>query len=181
MGHFDAGVAAARRAVVLDPLAPESHARLGQALYVARRYEEAVAAFAEVISVEPDFKLPYAERGLAYYGLGDLERARASCETTPDYWESQQCLAVTYDKLGRHADAEAVLSKLKVALGDTAAYQYATIYAQWGNRAKALEWLDTAMRLRDPGLLNLKTDPLMDPLRKEPRFQAIERELKFPY
>jgi hypothetical protein len=26
----------------------------------------------------------------------------------------------------------------------------------------------------------LKTDPLMDPLRNEPRFQAIERELKFP-
>ena len=32
------------------------------------------------------------------------------------------------------------------------AYQYATIYAQWGNRAKALEWLETALRLRDPGL-----------------------------
>jgi TolB-like protein len=180
MGHFDAGVAAARRAVVLDPLAPESHARLGQALYVARRYEEAVAAFAEVISVAPDFKLSYAERGLAYYELGDLESARASCETTPDYWESQQCLAVTYDKLGRHADAETALSKLKAALGETAAYQYSTIYAQWGNRAKALEWLDTAMRLRDPGLLNLKTDPLMDPLRKEPRFQSTERQLKFP-
>jgi hypothetical protein len=26
----------------------------------------------------------------------------------------------------------------------------------------------------------LKTDPLMDPLRKEPRFQAVMRELKFP-
>jgi len=36
------------------------------------------------------------------------------------------------------------------------------------------------MRLRDPGLEFVKTDPLMDPLRKEPRFQAIERELKFP-
>jgi len=46
MGHFDAGIATARRAVVLDPLARESHARLGQALYAARRYEEAVAAFA---------------------------------------------------------------------------------------------------------------------------------------
>ena len=45
---------------------------------------------------------------------------------------------------------------------------------------KALEWLDTAMRLRDPGLVYLKTDPLMDPLRKEPRFQAVMRELKFP-
>jgi hypothetical protein len=36
------------------------------------------------------------------------------------------------------------------------------------------------MRLRDSGLVMLKTDPLMDPLRNEPRFQAIERELKFP-
>ena len=93
---------------------------------------------------------------------------------------SQQCLAVIYDKLGRHADAEAELAKMKAALGDAAAYQYATIYAQWGNRPKALEWLETALRLRDPGLVDLKTDPLLDPLRKEPRFQAIERELKFP-
>jgi tetratricopeptide (TPR) repeat protein len=87
---------------------------------------------------------------------------------------------VIYDKLGRHADAEAVLSKYKAAQGDASAYQYATIHAQWGNRAKALEWLETALRLRDPGLEYLKTDPLMDPLRKEPRFQAVMRELKFP-
>jgi len=85
-----------------------------------------------------------------------------------------------YDKVGRHADAEAELAKLKAAAGDAAAYQYAAIYVQWGNTAKALEWLDTAMRLRDPGLVQLKTDPLMDPLRKEPRFQALMRELKFP-
>ncbi len=179
MGHFDAGLAAARRAVVLDPLARESHLVLGRALYAARRYEEAVAAFSEVIRLDP-YKATYGDRGLAYYGLGDLERARASCETTPDYWLSQQCLAVSYDKLGRHADAEAVLAKLKAANGDTSAYQYATIYAQWGNRAKALEWLETAWRLRDPGLEVLKTDPLLDPLRKEPRFQTIEQGLKFP-
>jgi hypothetical protein len=30
------------------------------------------------------------------------------------------------------------------------------------------------------GLAGLKTDPLMDPLRQEPRFLAILRELKFP-
>jgi hypothetical protein len=37
-----------------------------------------------------------------------------------------------------------------------------------------------ALRLRDPGLVSLKTDPLLDPLRKELRFQAFEGELKFP-
>ena len=66
------------------------------------------------------------------------------------------------------------------ASGDYFAYQYAQIYAQWGDTAKALTWLDTAMRQRDAGLIELKTDPLLDPLRKEPRFQAIERALKFP-
>ena len=65
-------------------------------------------------------------------------------------------------------------------MSDAGAYQYATVYAQWGQRAKALEWLETALRLRDPGLGNLKTDSLLDSLRQEPRFQAIERELKFP-
>ena len=84
MGHFDAAIAAARRAVVLDPLDRSSHSVLGRALYAARRYGEAATAHAEAISLNPDFKPSYAERGLAFYGLGDLESARASCETKRD-------------------------------------------------------------------------------------------------
>jgi TolB-like protein/Flp pilus assembly protein TadD len=179
-GHFDAALAATRRAVVLDPLARGSHSALSRALYTARRYEEAVAAFAGVVSLDPDFKSTYGERGLAYYVLGDLQSARAACETKRDDWLSQQCLAVIYDKLGRHADAEAELSKVKASYGDAMAYQYAAIYAQRGDNPKALEWLETALRLRDPGLEFLKTDPLLDPLRKEPRFKAVMRELRFP-
>ena len=118
---------------VLDPLNPLSHHLLGQGLYWARRYQEAIAASLEAISLDPEFAAAHQFRGLAYY-----------------------------------------------ALGDSAAYQYATIYAQWGGTQKALEWLDRAMRLRDPGLGYLKCDPLLDSLRREPRFQVIERVLKFP-
>jgi hypothetical protein len=64
--------------------------------------------------------------------------------------------------------------------GDDAAYQCATICAQWGNIPKALEWLDKAVHRCDSGLEYLKTDLLIDSLRKEPRCQAIERELRFP-
>ncbi len=179
IGHFDAGIAGALRAVVLDPLARSSHSVLARALYSVRRYEEALAAAAETIRVDPDYTESYATRGMSFYALGDFEHARAACETKRDDWESQECLAIVYDKLGRHADAKAELGMLR-ALGDGAAYQFATIYAQWGDRPEALEWLETAWRVRDPGLIHLKTDPLMDPLRQEPRFQAVMRELKFP-
>jgi hypothetical protein len=69
---------------------------------------------------------------------------------------------------------------MKATYGNAGSYQYATIYAQRGNVRKSLEWLDTAVRVRDPGLFYVKTDPLLDPLRKEPRFQAIMRKLRFP-
>jgi TolB-like protein/Flp pilus assembly protein TadD len=180
MGHFESAIAAARRAVVLDPLDPRSRSVLGWALYAARRYAESATAYAEAISLNPDYKNDHGNRGRAFYVLGDLESGRASCEVNRDNWWSQWCLAMVYEKLGRRADAEAELWKMKSAFGDAGAVQYATIYAQWGETPKALEWLDTALRLRDPGLEGLKFDPLFDPLRQEPRFQAIKRELKFP-
>jgi TolB-like protein/lipoprotein NlpI len=180
MGHIDAGLAAARRAVVLDPLARDSHSVLGRALHAARRYEEAIEVLSGGINLDPHDKAFYTYRGFAYYALGALESARASCETNRDYSGNQWCLAVTYDKLGKHAEAEAEIAKLKASFGDVMAYQYATFYAQRGDKPKALEWLETALRLRDAGLESLRSDSLLDPIRQEPRFQAVIRELKFP-
>jgi len=180
MGHIDRGLTALRRAVLLDPLNPHSYEVLSEALYYARRYQETVAAATDAISLDSDYERAYGYRGLAHYVLGDFERARTSCQAKPNYWISQWCMVLTYEKLGPHAEAEATLAKFKAENGDASAYQYATIYAQRGNRREALEWLGTAMRVRDPGVEYLKTDPLLDPLRNEPRFQAIERELKFP-
>jgi hypothetical protein len=85
---------------------------------------------------------------------------------------------MTYDKLGRHADAETMLAKIRASSGDAPAWWYSQMYAQWGDTSRALDWLEAATRTRDLWL-DLK-HPLVDPLRKEPRFQAIERELKFP-
>ena len=180
MGHVDAGINGARRAVVLDPLNFHSHWELAVSLYFARHFDEAITAFDDALALNPDYAPVYGLRGLAYYARGDFESARASCEGKTNHWASQECLAVTYWKLGRPSDAASELQKMVASLGDAAAYQYAEIHAQWGNTAKALEWLQIALRQRDSGLANLKADPLLDPLRKEARFQAIEKALKFP-
>jgi TolB-like protein/Flp pilus assembly protein TadD len=179
MGRTEAAIAAARRAVALDPLSFVSHYTLGDVFLYGRRYKEALAAYQDAFDLDPGNSTNVA-RSFAYYLLGDFESARVLCERKRDASDNQLCLAIVYDKLGRHADAEKMLAKIKATLGDDGAYGYATIYTQWGNIPKGLEWLDIALRVRDPSLQLLKVDPLLDPLRKEPRFQAIERELKFP-
>ena len=180
MGRKEAGIAAARRAVLLDPLNRWTHFMLGGALLYAHQYNEAVASYQESLALDPDNGFAHTSLGLAYYALGSLQSAQASCESKSNSPEVQMCLAIVYDKLGRHTDAEAMLAKYRALNGDADAYGYAEIYAQWGDTSKALEWLETALRLRNSGLESLKTDLLLDPLRNEPRFQAIERELKFP-
>jgi TolB-like protein/tetratricopeptide (TPR) repeat protein len=179
MGWTDAGLAALRRALALDPLNHDVSVKLGDALANLRRFDEAIAVYRELLKIDPQNSGAYNAIGANYYMLGDFQSALSWCKAKPDEFSSA-CLAATYDKLGRHSDAEAALAKFAASLGDVYPYVVAVIYAQWGNTAKALECLEKAMRVRDLGLQQLKIDPFLDPLRKEPRFQAIERELKFP-
>jgi TolB-like protein/tetratricopeptide (TPR) repeat protein len=181
LGRADSAISAARQGVALDPLNPLSHRALGDTLRYARRYAEAIPAYQASIAVDPEHP---AEAdgllGISYYLAGNLPLAQSSCEAKPDYFRSRLCQALVYDRIGRHRDAAAAVANMAQLGGDSAAYQFSEVYAQWGDRKTALDWLEKAMRLRDPGLVYTKTDPLLDPLRKEPRFQAIERELKFP-
>jgi len=182
MGRTEAGLAAARRAVALDPLNAWNHAALGYALLFARRYQEGIAAYtySKVLSTNTALtELANGMIGIGYYDAGDFQNARAACEGADEDTKSY-CLAMTYEKLGRHGDSEAALAKLRALQGDARPVDYARVYAQWGDNARALGWLEAAMRRRDPTLEDIKVSKLIDPLRSEPRFQAIERALKFP-
>ena len=51
------------------------------------------------------------------------------------------------------------------------------IYVGLGDRDRALEWLRKGVRERAQTLVFLKVEPMLDPLRSDPRFQALLREL----
>jgi TolB-like protein/Flp pilus assembly protein TadD len=181
LGRFDAAITAARRGVTLDPLNLRTHRELGDMLLLARRYTEALAAYQGSITLDPEGALrDYAKQGVVYYLLGNLRAARASCETKPDQLLSQLCRALVLHKLGQLAEAESALAKAVALAGEAPAYQCAEIYAQWADPPRALTWLETSLRTHDAGLPTLRVDPLLDPVRKEPRFQAIVRSLKLP-
>jgi tetratricopeptide (TPR) repeat protein len=78
------------------------------------------------------------------------------------------------------ADAQASLAVLQKNYGETAAYQYGEILAQWGDIPRALSALERAVVLHDGGRTFTKVDPMLDPVRNEPRFKAVLAGLKFP-
>jgi serine/threonine-protein kinase len=179
IGRTAAGLAAAHRLLVLDPLNSMNHFGLGTSLTFARRYGDAIRAFSAAKALGQDDVSINMWLGITYYMSGDFQSARTACARAGEV-NGPWCLSMVYEKLGRHADAEAMLVKLRALAGDQFAEGYADIYAQWGDTARALDWLETAMRNHDLYLAYTKVNPFFDPLRNEPRFRAIERALKFP-
>jgi len=180
IGRADAAATMGRRGISLDQLNSRAYRSLALVLDDAHRYREAIEADERALSLNPKDVRQAALRGVSLLHLGDAETAQQSCSTPPLDWENHVCLAIAYDKLHRRSDADAQMAMMKADLGDASAYQYAEIYAQWGDTPKALEWLETAYRLQDPGIQSLKVDDFLAPLRNEPRFQALERQLAFP-
>jgi hypothetical protein len=72
------------------------------------------------------------------------------------------------------------VQRLEKLYGDAASYQYGEIHAQLGNRDEALSNLEHGWQIRDAGLLPLKVDPCLDPIRAEPRFAPLLGKMNFP-
>lgn len=96
---------------------------------------------------------------------------------------STPALGYTYAVAGRRADAEAFLRELQDLSGRryVPSYYMATTYVGLGDREKAFQWLDRAYDERSQWLLYLlKTDPMLDPLRDDPRLMALLRRVETP-
>jgi hypothetical protein len=54
------------------------------------------------------------------------------------------------------------------------------LYASLGEKDAAFEWLEKAFTNRDDRLVFVMTDPLMDSLSKDPRFQNLSSRIGLP-
>lgn len=80
-------------------------------------------------------------------------------------------------ELGRKALA--LNPKRSTIHGDNALYQQAQVFAQWGQQEEAFAALAKAHASADSGLVYLLNDPLLDPLRNDPRYKKLLMDLKF--
>jgi len=81
--------------------------------------------------------------------------------------------------LSNRPAAQKARDALTHELGDSVWYQQAQVSAQWGEPDAALDALDRAYKIGDAGMVTLKVDPLLDPVRNSPRFANLLKRMGF--
>ena len=180
LGDAEASIAAAKKALDLDPVSLSAHHFLGHIMYFGRRYEQAIPVFRHVLELDPNYPRPRYTMGMCLFMQGDEASALKEVEQEPLGWMKESGSAILLHRLGRVAEAEATLAGLiRKDNEEFAIYQQGQIHAQWGNVDRAIQCLNRAYDLSDPGLSQILVDPLLDPLREVQQFKDLVTKTGF--
>ena len=185
MGRFEQSIAEAERARELDPLSLVINADLGQALIYARQPDKAIAQLRKTLEMDQNFYYSHWLLGVAYQTKGSLTEAIAEYRKARQLNDDPHVLALLGHALalsGKREEALNVLAELKqiATTRYVSAYSFAIVYAGLGDKDHALQWLEKAYESRAPDALYLKSDPLLENLRSDSRFQDLIRRVGLP-
>jgi TolB-like protein/DNA-binding winged helix-turn-helix (wHTH) protein/Flp pilus assembly protein TadD len=180
LGNLDEATRLYEQVVALDPLRPNSYAGLEYLFYVGGRYKDARAALEKALDLNPRATYVHLTMGEALIVEGKPQQALAEIEKEPIEWAKLTGQALAYHAFGREQDSNAALESLIERYGSAGAFQVAQVYAYRGESDRSLEWLDRAYKQRDPGLPEIKTDPLFKNLRHDPRYTELLKKMRLP-
>jgi tetratricopeptide (TPR) repeat protein len=186
LGRFDEAIAECKRAVELDPFSRIINADLGQTYYMAHRFDEAINQLRKTIEIEPGFYYVHSYLGEALQAKGDLAGAIAEYqkahELNDDPFPLGQ-LGNAYAVSGKTGKALKILDQLEQISKQryVAAYSFALVHLGLGHQDEALHWLEKSYQDRGSyDVLSIPHDPLLDPLRRDPRFEALVEKIVPP-
>ena len=180
LGRLDEAVELSQRAVDLDPLRVSSIRNLGLYSYFAGRLDQAKSALEKSLELNPDLNVARTLLGRMYLAWSQPERALEEFEREPHPIFRVYGQALAHHALGQQEESQAALDELIEAASDVAAFQIAEVHAFRGEPDQAFEWLERAYAERDPGIAEVKVDPLLIGLHDDPRFPAFLRKLRLP-
>lgn len=157
----------------LDPLNPGAYRAAGFIAYASRDYSATIARMEEALKLNPKLSSAHYAIGAAQYLTGQYKPAAKSfaAESLTSFRLPGE--AILRRKTGDAQGAQAAYDQLVKDHGQTANYQIAQVLTQWGQLDGALGRLYAAAKARDSGLLLAGADPMLDPVRSDPRFADL--------
>ncbi len=172
-------LAEVRRAVALDPLSLSINVGLGWCLYHAHRYDEAIQQYRSTLDLSPTFSLAHSTLGMAYVqkrlyieALAEFNKA----STLPgSHTFALANIGRTYALTGQASEARQVLRELERSARQeyVPAMYIAAIYAALGASDQSIKWIEKAYEERSDYMIYLMTEPSLDGLRSDPRFNDL--------
>ncbi len=179
-GKFPEAISRMKQAEEIDPLSRIIKADYGLMCYYARDFNCAIQQYEKTLSLDPDFAAAHWWLGETYTVLGEYDKAIASYKTalanSTKSTRIMACLAYTYAVAGNKTEAINILNQMLESAshgGYVSPYEFALIYTGMHDLDKAFAQLNSALEAHVYDLIFLNVEPLMDPLRSDPRFKQL--------
>jgi TolB-like protein/class 3 adenylate cyclase/Tfp pilus assembly protein PilF len=179
LGRFDEGIAQIKRAIELDPLSAIYYANLAESYRMARRYPEAIAQARKTIELEQGFSYGHGVLGSAFDVSGQFDQAISEYEKAYELSHDFHILGVlghAYGLKGDRAKALQLLEQLQDLERQNSVWNYsvALVYLALNEKNEALNRLEQSYRAGETGSISyIKVEPMLDPLRGDPRFEKL--------
>ncbi|MEP6729681.1 MAG: protein kinase [bacterium] len=178
-GRIEEAIINGHTAQELDPSSVSVRRSLAWMYVYARRYEQARYHLTRAIAMNPTAQESYRVLGVALALEGQLDEAeRVMRETVGMHGAGSydvSTLGYVLARAGKRDEATALITELE----KQREHEYvspvglAIVHIGLGNNARALDWCEVAYEDRRGWLAYFRVNPILDPLRNEPRFKAL--------
>lgn len=183
LGESDREIAEMRRARELDPLSLVINTNLGEALRRAGRLDEAISQLRKTVEMDGSFYFAHHALGVALEKKGQFPEALAEYKKSAALTDDpvpRGLLGHLLGTLGHRDEATKILQELQTESQHRYVdpYNLAIVYLGLGDREQALAALEKSYDDRNGNSLEyIRTDPMLDPLRGDPRFEALAEKI----
>jgi tetratricopeptide (TPR) repeat protein len=184
VGRFDEAIRSGEQARQIDPFSVAVNLDLARAYYFARRHDDAIKQFRKTLELDPSNGLTHQFLGIAYETKGMYPEAVGEIATAAQLNARPQWalkMRQSFASKGFHGFLEQWAAEYEesVKAGRSQSWSLGIVYAQLGNKDKAFEWLNKAVREKDRAVVLTKAEPQSDFLRNDPRFGEITKRVGF--
>jgi len=179
-GNIEKSVELLKRSIELDPLVYVNFYNLGFAYYKLGEIEKSEEAFETFKTYYPNSQILHYMMAQIRIAQGRNDEALIEIEQETHEFFSLYGLNFVHYALGNKKRADELLDKFIEKYGESDPSNLADLYAFRGNKDESFKYLNKALEIKDPVLMEALAYPSFKSMRDDPRWLEFINNLNLP-